>query len=266
MQLRCMGWMRAWKVFRACWHAEQTPSQISPDTAFQLNTAVAHEQTQSKQLDLLKNCRLHGLPFSACHAAPHPTPKAMTKMQNYAIHSRLASTSCEVQLILCSSILLKSFINNQCERGSRPRSPKCSEAQQAIYQTDQNLKVVDNFIQSNCFPGPATSIKKKEGSKLKVAYEFHKSSSGSYIQIVAPSYILLLRNSKCLTPAANCTHTSLFALVATVSFVIVWWCFPYCCLPLPRLLEDHTHVFLLSLAWVSGPPTISTPQNTQGHG
>lgn len=106
------------------------------------------------------------LPFRACHAAPHPTPKAMTKMQNYAIHSRLASTSCKVQLILCSSILLKSFINNQCERGSRPMSPKRSEAQQAIYQTDQNLKVVDNFIQSNCFPGPATSIKKKKKRAL----------------------------------------------------------------------------------------------------
>lgn len=61
----------AWEGFRPCWHADndwgpQSTEAISPDTAFPLNTAAAHEQIQSKQLDLLKHWRLWSLPFGAC--------------------------------------------------------------------------------------------------------------------------------------------------------------------------------------------------------
>lgn len=52
---------------------------ISPDTAFQLNAAAAHEQIQSEQLDLLKHW---SLPFGA-----RPPPPSNDKQKCRAVQS-----------------------------------------------------------------------------------------------------------------------------------------------------------------------------------
>lgn len=81
----------------------------SPDTAFPLSTAAAHQQIQSKQLHLLKHWRLWSLPFGACHP-PWPW---QTQLQSSASNSELASTTYQVWGFDINSILLERIVNNQ---------------------------------------------------------------------------------------------------------------------------------------------------------
>lgn len=74
------GLSRAQAALRPCWHAEQeqgpqSPAAASPDAAFPLSTAAAHEQIQPKLLDLLRHRRLQNLPCGACHATLQSTDK-----------------------------------------------------------------------------------------------------------------------------------------------------------------------------------------------
>lgn len=96
-----------------------------------------------------------------------PPSKALTKMQNYAIDYELAPTSCEVLLVFNSNFL-KTLVNNWRERGSSSRTHKMVPHVLGpnVLFTTQTRKVVNDFIQSNAFPGPASpsqKILKKSG-------------------------------------------------------------------------------------------------------
>lgn len=97
--------MWAWRGFSWGLHRGN-----SPDTAFPLNTAAAHQQIQSKQLDLLKHWRPWSLPFGACHP---PMAMTNTTAESCASNSELASTTHQVWGFYINSILLKRIVNNQ---------------------------------------------------------------------------------------------------------------------------------------------------------
>lgn len=112
-----------------------------------------------------------------------PPSKALTKMQNYAIDYELAPTSCD-GLLIFNSNFLKTLVNNRRERGSSSRTHKMVPHVPGpnVLFTRQTRKAVNDLIQSNAFPGPASPSQKIK-KKSRVVQQFWILYPNSLLQL-----------------------------------------------------------------------------------